>query len=420
LLLAAFLAAVDAVAHRTSAPPPPLPELAAVPPETVHTVELRRLEDHVRLVRDGSAWRMAAPREQPADTRGVEALLAGFGAPIRFDARVDVKPEEARPYGLTPEDAVVVSLGAADGRELLRLYVGNNLGDGTFVRLKEDDAIYRARIGGRSRFDRPVGAWKDRRVLPYDRPPRSLVVETDAMRLELSRSATAWSSPTLDVDTPLVERLAMALGAFESGEELRPDDPRAQGARLVDVILRHQDGRESTLHFRRSGAATSVQVEGSTELHLVGSVLPDLLAAPLASWRNHALLQGKVDAVARHVLDEGGTEVVLERVGDAWQVTRPPNVSVDPAVAARVAEALPQLRVEQWIEADPAAAGYPSEVRVRVERRDGTVDIIEIGAFGPVLTGDRPTRYVRTAANPGALGVITAKGWQTVRSAFGR
>ncbi len=415
-----ILSAVDGLAHRAATPPPPMPTLAAVLPAAVHSVTLTHLDEHVALARSGADWLMTAPRSQSADRRSVEAVLDAFDEAIVFDARVDVSPEEEKPYGLAPEDLIVLTLKGADGADLLRLMVGNNLGDSTFVRLPDDGNVYRARIGGRGRFDRPVGAWRDHRVFAYSVPPASLSVTTDAHALVFTRSASSWTSPSLQVDTPLVETVAQALGAFESGEELRADDVRANGARLVDVDIRLGDGRSALLHFTRAAGATAVRVAGSTEVHLVGPYLADVLAAPAWAWRNHALLERPPQQIARHVLDEGGAEVVLEPVGDAWSVTRPANVSVDSEVAGRVAVALGQLRVEQWIEIDAALAGFPSETRIRVEGKDGVIDVIEVGGFGPKLPGDRPTRFVRVVGNPNAIGLLSAKGWQTVRSAFGR
>ncbi len=419
----ALLVLADVAAHRAAAPPPPLPDLPALAADRVARLEITVLEDHVALERRPDGWWLVLPHEERANARNVAAALEALERGITIDARAEAAPpaDELVRYGLAPDQAAVVRAMDATGAELLHVYIGTGLGDANFLRLADDLDVYRGRVGGRGRFDRHISAWVDPRVMAVatDGVSRVVLTRPDGA-LDIVRTDGVWrlaDDPAFPVDQPLMRSAVGALGAFESAEEVRLDDPRAAGASpLVEIDLLFGDGASRRLRFLRSQTTTWAGVDGEAVLHRTGPYLADILAGDRASFYDHQLAR-RPDAT-RISIDDGATEALLEPLGGEWRVVAPAGIATGADLTAQVARGLAQFRVESWL-ADPSTCNFDDPVHVTVSGPSGS-DRFTIGAFGTPLPGERPSRCAHRADDPGRIGLIEAKAWAIVRQAVGR
>lgn len=88
----------------------------------------------LRVVKQGQAWRLAAPTDMPAATGEVESLLASFEA-LEVQDVVSDSPAELKPYGLEPP--VTTATLTVEGRaEPLTLLLGDKTPDNAAVYAK--------------------------------------------------------------------------------------------------------------------------------------------------------------------------------------------------------------------------------------------------------------------------------------------
>src|SRR6185503_7107396 len=111
-------------------------------------------------------WRIDGPIDAAADAPAINALVATLTAGVPMDVRIDVGHH--KDYGLVAPDVIRVDLEGEAG-PITSFYVGNNAaGASSFVRFAGSEGVYRARLGGRHRFDRTAGQWRDLRVEDLD------------------------------------------------------------------------------------------------------------------------------------------------------------------------------------------------------------------------------------------------------------
>ena len=147
-----------------------LPSIPAFPAEEVHRIEITKGQLQ-KVVMEGQleeGFRVLQPYQGPADTLGIRPMLRALEQGLAMDLRLDEGSLDD--YGVDDQNGVLVELFAA-GEDTPRVsfVVGNNVqGGSSFVRLKDSDVVYRAKVGGRQRYDREVSDWRDRMVLSWD------------------------------------------------------------------------------------------------------------------------------------------------------------------------------------------------------------------------------------------------------------
>ena len=398
------LGITDAAVHTAErAETAALPALPGFDPALVDRITLGRADAPVVLARAGEGWSLVAPASAPADPLLVDQLLEGIASGVQLEARVDEGDLER--YGLDGgyERRVDVQQGE---RSLATLYVGNDAGGGaSWVRLPGADTVYRARVGGRGRFDRSPGAWRDRQVTRLD--PASISGVTIGSTV-LTREGEGWRSAAGPLDAPTVASLVAGLAELRALEVAAPGRDANEPPLEVVLGLLHED--PVTLSFARVGQLWHVW--RGEDRWRVGPELPELLVGAPRSLADRALWSVPVDEVARVELLSAERQGVLERDGAGWRVVRPVHVDVDPRRAAAAAEWLATPRVVAWSDAPGASHGFPSSHRWRITT-GLQVRTIELGT----PAGARVP--VRDAAAPERIGWIDARIVAGIEAIFG-
>jgi hypothetical protein len=432
------LLAVDLwVHHQATADQAPLPAIPKVDPLTVHRISLTEGDTLVVLERQtADDWQITAPFAYPADHASVQGILGALREGVPMDVQVD--REDFETYGLQSPDAILVEV-AGEAGALATFYVGANAAGGsTFVRFPDADAIYRARIGGRHRFDRLPGEWRDHMVLRFD--PSILdgitLERDDGTTLQLARSAAGldaqggahlgpWrfdGDPDFPVDQQTVEAVATGLSQLRAGEILSADHPAGLDAPTLTATLRFATDEHQVLVFGRTPDGVYIRREGAPEVfHIAPSVL-DRLMLPRPAWRERQFVLADRAQMHRLSLVEPGLTTVLEQdpATSSWTVITPANVDADLRESMFAARALADLRADELAAVTPTVAGFPSQTLLIVTLLDGRTLTVEIGAPVPGRPPGREAVYVRTPGEPDRIGMLSAVTLSRIRKAFAR
>ena len=364
-----------------------LPTIEALPRDEVTRIEISTaistvvldgvaIEGAEGVGEDKRLWQLTAPITGEADQIAVRTLLNHF----RKDVTLDVKVDEGNleDYGLDANNGLIVELFRGGTEPALSFTVGFDGPGGTsFIRLSGDDAVYRARVGGRQRYEKKPADWRNRVLLGFQSAEAvQLVVQQEGVEsLRLVRGPTgeaaadetpaagAWSlepDPGYAPDQQAVGNLMASLGSMRAGEILGPDFSGgfAPPAAILEITL--EDGAVRTLEVGTASTPDSaiVRVGGKDEVYR--APVPAIAAArlPASEFLDRQLFSFQrtdVDTYADLRADDIGRGVT------------------------------------------PAAAGLvPAQGRVIARMLDGTLKVLELGATGRDAR-NRPIQYVRVA-----------------------
>jgi hypothetical protein len=404
------VAALDAGVRIASRPArtEALPGVAAFDPAAATSIRIGRTEADLVLERGDGGWRITAPVALTADETEVGALLAELAGGVHPELRVDDDAGDHARYGLAGGDELALEVRGEAG-PLLSLVVGHDAGGGaTWIRLPDAPDVYRARIGGRARLDRPVGAWRDRALVGVSAD--EVVTLRIAGVVDARRADGGWVGDVGggEVDRPTVARVVEGLvglraaGAVPADRDLVWDGP--------EVVLGLADGADIALGLGHAGGAWVAQRhdEGGDVVRLAAPWLDGLQHE--ATFRDRSLWSG--GDVMRLEVRGPGLDGVLEATSSGFAVRRPGNVDVDPARAEAAVRFLAAPRVIGWGTVSPSAAGFPSDHRWTVTTGD-TVHVLSLGAT------DGDAVWVRSEARPDAIGRLDLRTVRGVEALFG-
>ena len=374
-----------------------LPSVAAKIADEVQRIELSTSATKTVLQKDASGeWQVTAPFSARADRARVRSFLNVFKEPLVADVRVD-EGELAR-YGLDTANGIVAELWTDDGADPTVSYtVGfDSPGGSSFIRLSGDDAVYRARIGGRHRYDQPAITWRNQVILDFDyeRAVEMSVTQGEATTLRFVRDTDAqeagapapWRldpTPDWDLDTRAVDALVRMLGQLRAGGILTQGDPIGfdPPAAVVTVVL--EDGLTKTLAIgtQRPETGVLVQVSDSEETYQVAAAVVDRTLQTPESFRDRTIFSFASEDVDLFLLESGTTEIILQQNEPGrWGVLQPPNIDFDIQRVYYGINNFTDLRALRRTPADLKQAGLLSpDARITAQLIDGRRFTLEIG-----------------------------------------
>jgi hypothetical protein len=400
-LLAAVVAVAitDAAVHtwRWWSAPVPIPALASFDPDEAVRITVERTDGSLTLERGAEGWTLVEPVRAPADAAEVDALLDAVSGGMRPDARL-VDPDQET-YGLAGGEEISLDIEGASA-VLLDLVVGKDAGGGsTWIRRAGDDAVLRAAIGGRARFERPAGAWRDRTVTSLDPAAvRGVRLRWEGTEVTSTRTALGWSG---NVDGPTVDR-AVALASHLRAAEVAADDRAPTPA----IVLELDADPPLGLELGRSGDVWTVRRTDGPTVWRIDPTLPDLIGdpahlVPREVWREDPA------AVSGFVFEREGAVAEIVREGTGFRRVRPAGVDLDVQRIAALVAFLAAPRVEGWL---PAAVG-PARRTWRVRFGD-RVRVLELGA-------DADQVWIREASAPDRVGFLPLRTVRTIEGIVG-
>lgn len=390
-----------------------LPALPAVASDAVSRIEINRAtKDKVILSRgEGGDWVVAAPFEAPADAVVIRRLLKRFKDPLVMDARLDEGNLEE--YGLDFQSGVVVELFASGEVPAVSFVVGaDTRGGSSFIRLKDEEVVYRAQVGGRYQYDRDAEDWRERMVVKES--------ASEVIELALTRGEETWrfqaveasagggwtlvEDPSFELDDRTVDALIKQLTTLRAGRILPADYEGGFDPPAAVAALTFADGQQLTLTLgTRSSERTAYIRRGDRELvYQVAGVVGVRLQQDLDAFRELNVLSFDRGALMSvRLVDEGVPLTVTQTQPGTFAVTDPPNVDLDSRLLMGAIATLADLRADAIMDVPSQEAGFDApRATWTLMFSDGDQAVLELGApfqdqrgrqlhFVRVLEGER-------------------------------
>jgi hypothetical protein len=226
----------------------------------------------IRLVKEGSAWKVAAPFASPADTSAVESILTSLEK-LEADEVVVEKAASLAEYGLDKPSRTVTAL-VEGAKDPLTVQFGSKSPDGSSVYARTGSApkVYLVASWVEGSFDKKPFDLRDRDLLHVKRDDvRTLEVGGPEGSYTLSRTdAGEWA-----FTKPVATRAGRwsVDGLLGTIENLRMESVAAEAATDVKPFGLEKPARSVSLVLK----------DGSTRALEIGAALPEPASSPSPS-----------------------------------------------------------------------------------------------------------------------------------------
>lgn len=415
----ALLLLLEFMSSLKPAAPTALPMLSKLEVTKVTAISIAYGDVRIRMERDGARrFKLTSPLQSRADFAGVSAIFTALRAGVEMAVRVD--DGDLEQYGLTSPNAINLSI---EGATALSLIIGNDsVGGTTFVRMSGDDTVYRARIGGRHKYDRQPSSWRNPMIV--DIAPELITEVTvrvaDQPTLTIKRSSlgldsdgqtlfSGWAGQygaDLQPDQEQASGLANTIGNLRSGEILSSTHPSGLDTPRAEVEITTMTGDLIMLTVGSTSAGTFISREGDENIYRVSDSLVKNIIRPRLGWVNRAIMTFYAkDLVSLHYTEDKEETILLQDAStSSFKIVKPVNVDTDQRAARFTARKLSALHADQMIETDPSVCGFHTGGAVTAKLLDGSSISFEIGNIAPNTS--TPARYVRSTKKPHDIGIL--------------
>ena len=307
-----------------------LPEIASLVKDDVQRIEMSTATDKVILLKEDGQWIMEAPFKGKADQARINALILNFRKGIPMDALIDSGNE--KDYGLDSGNAIVVEMwGEGTEAEISFLLGANSVQGASFLRLSGDDNIYRARVGGRHRYEYSARDWLSQQVLPIQiLNLRTVIVEEQGVDiLQIEKTESEWLVEGVEqssVDQERVTEAIQSLLALRIGKRISVEQPTVESR----IRLSQNSGEQMILNISGiSVGAAVVWIEGSSEFFQVASPALERMLKGKDVFENRRLLEfrdRKQLDMLRFYRDEQNVIVQQDLSNGFWNILEPNNI----------------------------------------------------------------------------------------------
>jgi hypothetical protein len=214
--------AVSTKTGETPAQAGAVPTLPEIDRAALTQLEIRRPEDDapIRLVREGSAWRIAAPIEAAAAQTTIDTALDKL-ADLDVTRVAATRAQHHARLEVDAEHAVRVTAKAGD-RTVIDLWVGAFRSGSTMIRLEGQQEVLAVRGSIKFAFNKPVRDWRDRAILDLEAESLREATFTNANGVfRFRKNGENWeqvvepAAPDAQAGAPAAEGAPAPAGAIE-------------------------------------------------------------------------------------------------------------------------------------------------------------------------------------------------------------
>jgi hypothetical protein len=339
--------------------------IAKINPDHVSKIELSKATEKTVLNRDNLTgdWAITAPIQHAADLNRIQHLLAAFRREVQADVQVD--EGNLKDYQLDASGGIVVELWTdADTPAASFTIGGDSAGGSSFVRVSGDDAVYRARIGGRQRFEHSPADWRNRVVVDRSEADiQGVTVEPwSGAVVHLVRAPTKgetgdgpWTVdppglPGWNIDSIAAGKLIRTLGEMRAVNILDDAFDGGFSPPAANITIMDKDGTETTIAIgrRQESGISFARVAGATGVYAI----PQADVAPFiqsnAAPKDNVLFQIPEEDIDRFIFYQKKTQVDLARHPETgvWGAVYPPSMLIDVADIQYVVRTLSNPRTD--------------------------------------------------------------------------
>lgn len=344
-----------------------------------------------------------------------------------MDVMVDSGNEES--YGLKGTDRIDVTILGVNDVELAGFALGWDApGGASFVSLPDDSRVFRAKVGGRVRYQKTAADWRNKMVMQLDPESiRAIQFERPEDTLSFAFSDGVWSlreDPSFDLDQKGFRNVAKSLSRIRASQLLAAnfDGGFDEPASRVRIELEGGETRILVFGSLRAKGAAFVRLEGEETVYRVSAMKRDATLGAKRDYRSLQIMETSPGELARVRLDshDGVFRVLSRRNDQLWEVTEPSNVTGNLQDIAFGLNALSQLRADGLHSGFDAVTGLERPRFVfRVEYDDGRVDRIRVGNLFRDPSTSRALFFVQKEGRSD-LFVIRAASLAPILKAFNR
>jgi hypothetical protein len=312
-------------------------ELVMIPPlakEQMTRIEITQSGEKVVLEQSPGGWVVQSPYTSKADQARVMSMILNFRKGIPMDVLIDSQNYDT--YGLDSSNGIVVEIWESGSESpAVSFTLGSDTGVGsTFVRLSDDENVYRARIGSRHRYSYLPSEWKNQVLLDFgESAVRSYkLVSQEGDSFQLTASGEDWlmqPQQSWSLDTEAIDGMLRSLGRLRVG--LYSDQVVQEPQYRIQFELK--DDRQLELLVGSMNEQTAlVQIVGDDNAVRVPARAIRMGTMPLGTYRNKSIFT----YVARSHFDtlsfeQGQITVLLQQDLSTgfWTVNQPTNMDVE-------------------------------------------------------------------------------------------
>jgi hypothetical protein len=406
-----------------------LPRIEAFKDSSVERVEITvGAAAKVALVREGEDdWRIEQPLTGIADALAIDSVLSVFRKGIAMDVLVD--SEEVKTYGLANSDRVVVEFFGLNDLRLMGFTLGWDVpGGASFVQLSGDSSVYRAKIGGRGRYQKTAADWRNKMVLRMEPEDiTALQFERQADSLQFLNEEGRWflaSDPVYNVDQKGLVGIAKTFARIRASQLLSADFDGGFESPAARVRISSKEGEDVVLLFgsRKAKGAAFVKKEGEEQVYRVSAMKRDVAMGHKAEYRSLQLMMTSPIQLKSVRLDvrDGSAHVLSRREDQLWEVTQPANVTGNLQDMAFGLNALSTLRAEGIHSGFDIKTGLESpRYLFTISHANGQTDRIRVGNVFRDPSSSRRLFFVEKEGVD-ALFVVRMAPLQKILQAFNR
>jgi len=352
-----------------------LPQIEGISKDLMQRFELTQMGQKIRFEKEEGLWMIKAPFEAKADQARVKALLLQFRKPISMD--VMLERGEEKQYGLDASNSIVVEIWSEGSEPIISFALGKDGTPGSsFVRLSNDDAVYRARIGGRRRYDFPHTEWKNQLIFDFAEPVlQTLEVQSAALKYSLERQEGVWTmdpKPNWSWDVEQIQTVVTRLGRLRIGRI------HTEPLSRVDLQLALEFSDREPLQVQvQVGEYAIVQI-GEDRYQTAGMLFTALSKNPQL-FRDYNVLsfnpRTELDTIT---YTYSGEEIVIQQdlSNGFWRVVQPAGVNLDLRPVFFMVNSLSETKALAF--GDHGEDWKPS-IRVVFRMLTGKQQMVEIG-----------------------------------------
>ncbi len=372
--------------------------IARLNPDHVGRIELTHATVKTILKRDEltGEWAITAPLDQPADEARISHLLAAFRRPILADVAVD--DGNTKEYGLDAAEGIVVELWTGSRDPAASFTIGNDgPGGSSFVRVSGEDAIYRARVGSRRRFNRAPRDWRNRVVVDRKEadiqgiriePWNGSIVHMVREPTEGETGDGAWAFDPPDGLSIGAEERSNAVARLGSMRAANILDDAFEGGfspPAANITVMDKEGTEVTLAIGRKEAEgiAFIRIAGREGVYAVARADVDPfigITEPVSELSLYKVLEPNIDKLIYY---QKRAKVEIGRSGDSgvWVITNPAGLASDVADVQFALRTLASPRAGREVEGVTARRVGLHRPRMvfEVQRKDGSHEAVFVG-----------------------------------------
>ncbi|MEC7985723.1 MAG: DUF4340 domain-containing protein [Myxococcota bacterium] len=351
-----------------------LPTLSGVSKDSFQRIELTQSGQKILFEKEQDVWFIKSPVEAKADQARIKSLLLNFRKGISMDVMVEKGNEEE--YGLDASHSIVVELWSDSSEPSLSFTLGNDSARGSsFVRLSGDDAVYRARMGGRHRYEYSVSDWKNRLLFDFKESElQSLAIESPQVSYTLNWSGELWEikpKPNWQLNQGQTRSMLARIGATRIGSTWKEPLERSD----VQFQMSFRDGTEKKARIQLSDVAL---IEIGQERYRASVSIFKKLASDPSFFRDKQLYRfnprSDLDTITYET--EGQRMVFQQDLSNGfWRVLEPIGMDIDMKQVFFMVNSLASAQAISFV-SEPLLT---PRIQLSFQMLDGTQEQLDIG-----------------------------------------